>query len=191
MTVFTLPAAGGGCGNGVRISAPFGGGPRDRYMCTLSKLDFWRLSNRTPHHGVPTPQKAAGCTGAAWNFSPILDRTRRMKKPLYYKGFTIGATGFEPATSWSRTKRSSQAELRPGIWCRHGANAAFATRDGAVCRHGSIPQPGPAAKYLQLTIFAQRLRPVLPSTKVPHRADIDCSGRAVARGRSRVNNGDE
>jgi hypothetical protein len=27
---------------------------------------------------------------------------------------TIGATGFEPATSWSRTKRSSQAELRPG-----------------------------------------------------------------------------
>src|SRR5579863_4317867 len=25
----------------------------------------------------------------------------------------IGATGFEPATSWSRTKRSSQAEPRP------------------------------------------------------------------------------
>jgi integrase len=26
---------------------------------------------------------------------------------------SFGATGFEPATSWSRTKRSSQAELRP------------------------------------------------------------------------------
>src|SRR6516165_10352270 len=25
----------------------------------------------------------------------------------------VGATGFEPATSWSRTKRSSQAEPRP------------------------------------------------------------------------------
>src|SRR5215471_9413102 len=25
----------------------------------------------------------------------------------------IGATGFEPATSWSQTMRSSQAELRP------------------------------------------------------------------------------
>ena len=25
----------------------------------------------------------------------------------------VGATGFEPATSWSQTKRSSQAELRP------------------------------------------------------------------------------
>ena len=27
----------------------------------------------------------------------------------------VGATGFEPATSWTRTKRSSQAELRPGL----------------------------------------------------------------------------
>ncbi len=26
---------------------------------------------------------------------------------------TVGATGFEPATSWSQTKRSSRAELRP------------------------------------------------------------------------------
>ena len=26
---------------------------------------------------------------------------------------SIGATGFEPATSWSQTRRSSQAELRP------------------------------------------------------------------------------
>ena len=29
--------------------------------------------------------------------------------------YKVGATGFEPATSWSRTKRSSQAELRPEI----------------------------------------------------------------------------
>jgi hypothetical protein len=27
--------------------------------------------------------------------------------------FFVGATGFEPATSWSQTKRSSRAELRP------------------------------------------------------------------------------
>ncbi len=31
----------------------------------------------------------------------------------------VGATGFEPATSWSRTKRSIQAELRPGSLRRH------------------------------------------------------------------------
>ena len=29
-------------------------------------------------------------------------------------GYRIGAKGFEPSTSWSRTRRSSQAELRPG-----------------------------------------------------------------------------
>jgi len=39
------------------------------------------------------------------------------------KGEMVGATGFEPATSWSRTRRSSQAEPRPDaelIWlnCR-------------------------------------------------------------------------
>ena len=28
----------------------------------------------------------------------------------------VGATGFEPATSWSRTKRSSQTEPRPDQW---------------------------------------------------------------------------
>ncbi len=28
--------------------------------------------------------------------------------------FKIGATGFEPATSWSQTTRSGQTELRPG-----------------------------------------------------------------------------
>ena len=31
----------------------------------------------------------------------------------------VGATGFEPATSWSRTKRSNQAELRPDIKLRY------------------------------------------------------------------------
>ena len=29
------------------------------------------------------------------------------------KASDVGATGFEPATSWSQTRRSSQAELRP------------------------------------------------------------------------------
>ncbi len=28
----------------------------------------------------------------------------------------VGATGFEPATSWSQTKCSSQAELRSDYW---------------------------------------------------------------------------
>ena len=35
--------------------------------------------------------------------------------PLNYTRISIGVTGFEPATSWSQTRRSSQAEPHPGI----------------------------------------------------------------------------
>ncbi len=34
------------------------------------------------------------------------------------EGQGVGLTGFEPATSWSRTKRSSQAELQPVVHVR-------------------------------------------------------------------------
>jgi hypothetical protein len=30
----------------------------------------------------------------------------------------VGAKGFEPSTSWSRTRRASQAALRPESYCR-------------------------------------------------------------------------
>ena len=33
--------------------------------------------------------------------------------PLNYTRMSIGVTGFEPATSWSQTRRSSQAEPHP------------------------------------------------------------------------------
>ena len=29
----------------------------------------------------------------------------------------VGAKGFEPSTSWSRTRRASQAALRPESYC--------------------------------------------------------------------------
>ena len=35
--------------------------------------------------------------------------------PLNYTRMSIGVTGFEPATSWSQTRRSSQAEPHPGV----------------------------------------------------------------------------
>ena len=36
--------------------------------------------------------------------------------PLNYTRITIGVTGFEPATSWSQTRRSSQAEPHPDVF---------------------------------------------------------------------------
>ncbi len=37
----------------------------------------------------------------------------------------VGASGFEPPTSWSRTRRSSQAEPRPDC---HGTNVVISRR---------------------------------------------------------------
>ena len=46
--------------------------------------------------------------------------------PLNYTRISVGVTGFEPATSWSQTRRSSQAEPHPvGVLC---------------CRLLSVPQ---------------------------------------------------
>ena len=41
----------------------------------------------------------------------------------------VGASGFEPPTSWSRTRRSSQAEPRPGfnVW-QHKPEKLFLLR---------------------------------------------------------------
>ena len=36
--------------------------------------------------------------------------------PLNYTRRMIGVTGFEPATSWSQTRRSSQAEPHPVVY---------------------------------------------------------------------------
>ena len=41
----------------------------------------------------------------------------------------VGATGFEPATSWSRTKRSSQTEPRPDLGKKRGQSSPIADKD--------------------------------------------------------------
>ena len=38
--------------------------------------------------------------------------SRGLVKPMTEQGRMVGATGFEPATSWTQTKCSSRAELR-------------------------------------------------------------------------------
>lgn len=46
----------------------------------------------------------------------IKDELPRRSSVSHYNSHTnVGLTGFEPATSWSRTKRSSQAELQPEV----------------------------------------------------------------------------
>ena len=50
--------------------------------------------------------------------------------PLNYTRIKVGVTGFEPATSWSQTRRSSQAEPHPeGIYF----SVAFLTTKVIIC----------------------------------------------------------
>ena len=51
-------------------------------------------------------------TYLAWKAS-VLPLNYTCMKSIYL--IIIGVTGFEPATSWSQTRRSSQAEPHPGI----------------------------------------------------------------------------
>ena len=64
------------------------------------------------------PDKMAKADDAAGRFSPDARRLGKAKEKGTLDGFSnvpssVGAKGFEPSTSWSRTKRSSQAEPRP------------------------------------------------------------------------------
>jgi hypothetical protein len=74
--------------------------------------------------------------GSTTPFSAVavpLSRPSRGKKTLYSAIlFKVGLTGFEPATSASRTQRSSQAELQPELRKRlmHGAESAFVRLEG-------------------------------------------------------------
>ncbi len=69
----------------------------------------------------------------------------------------IGATGFEPATSWSRTKRSSQAEPRPGVVLRYAilaecvwrSTASRATIDFVI---PGEPEPSVSSNDAKLTL---------------------------------------
>ena len=66
------------------------------------------------------------------------------KKPPFIGGFLIkiGVAGFEPATSWSQTRRASQTTLHPDVLktyklSREDINAP-PTRRGAIYNRSSI-----------------------------------------------------
>src|SRR5271168_4013410 len=53
----------------------------------------------------------------------------------------VGAKGFEPSTSWSRTRRASQAALRPDRGDRAmscGLVADYRITQGMVTKHGGL-----------------------------------------------------
>ena len=58
--------------------------------------------------------------GAKMHFGQIAlpGTSGTIRKSLFGRQLKVGMIGFEPTTSWSQTKRSSQAELHPGVSAR-------------------------------------------------------------------------
>ena len=72
----------------------------------------------------------------------------------------VGATGFEPATSWSQTRRSSQAELRPVIFQSINRQSHLRT-----CRRGDRSSQAELRPVIFQSINRQsHLRPVAAAT---------------------------
>ena len=62
------------------------------------------------------PEPADGWTSAAARGLPLIPSIHRMNKRVTERTEEermVGARGFEPPASWSRTRRASQAALRP------------------------------------------------------------------------------
>ena len=55
------------------------------------------------------------CTERVMGIEPTYPAWKAGVLPLNYTRISIGVTGFEPATSWSQTRRSSQTEPHPVI----------------------------------------------------------------------------
>jgi hypothetical protein len=57
-----------------------------------------------------------------------------MRRKLLILREVVGAKGFEPSTSWSRTRRASQAALRPDNLQRH----SNASPQGTLEYHSNV-----------------------------------------------------
>jgi hypothetical protein len=107
------------------ILTPDRGRRRTEEAYVLCKTAQLHVSLQTParviaivrqSHAIPTAQclpTSPGRNRVGIRIHMHRTQSMQVENMLILQGFLIGATGFEPATSWSRTKRSSQAELRP------------------------------------------------------------------------------
>ena len=128
------------------------------YALRILQLRDLKKNRRELKGSLPTP----GTCYRGFVFRLSLRQALRLRKPVVVS--LIGATGFEPATSWSQTMRSGQAELRPvGVICRNfrGCPRHRSTLgrlgDGSRSRRGSSYGPG-AGRVNINTLIASSIR---------------------------------
>ena len=73
----------------------------------------------------------------------------------------VGAKGFEPSTSWSRTRRASQAALRPDNTTQHAIHAAERQLHISTAR-GALLGSFAFRHWLSGGLHGERHRPPVP-----------------------------
>ena len=82
---------------------------RTFFICNASSVQADQKNKETPDFKGFLKKKIERVMG----IEPTYPAWKAGVLPLNYTRISVGVTGFEPATSWSQTRRSSQAEPHP------------------------------------------------------------------------------
>ena len=77
-----------------------------------------RVARKKPERGHSIAVKMPSCTNLLCTQQNGCTESAKLRNKImryFFIKFKIGVTGFEPAASWSQTRRSSQAEPHPAI----------------------------------------------------------------------------
>jgi hypothetical protein len=109
-----------------------------------------------PRPGAPMINRSIDAYGGRTYNTTHNTSTRREKAPpaevaVRLEDGRVGASGFEPPTSWSRTRRANRAALRPEVeLVQSVASTIWAAENGGcvriVCKNGAHPCPSRSSR---------------------------------------------
>ena len=107
-----------------------GGGHRDSLRVPPNGgLPFHFLGHRHKTYCLPHRRRIGAILQGVWLAESSLNRGESPGRPTARSQIQIGVTGFEPATSWSQTTRSTKLSYTP-LWCdAYHAWAELASRN--------------------------------------------------------------